>query len=290
MGSLKPKIQTEVAEPAVAEKRLPLGERPLIMGVLNVTPDSFSDGGQHLDPDRATDRAIKMAEEGADIIDIGGESTRPGALDLPTAEEIKRVMPVLERLHGKLAIPLSIDTKKSAVAREACQAGASIINDISALSNDDKIADVAKEYKTYLILMHMRGTPATMQQNIHYDDLIGEISDFLRRAAAKALAHGIAKNNIIIDPGIGFGKTVEHNFSLLKHIPAFARLGYPVLIGASRKSFIGKTLDLPVEERLTGSLAAAIYGVLNGVSIVRVHDVVQTVRALKIIEGIAKAD
>jgi dihydropteroate synthase len=231
-----------------------------------------------------------MAGEGADVIDIGGESTRPGSHALPAADEIKRVIPVVERLRGKIAIPLSIDTRKSEVAREACRAGATIINDISALSSDEMIADVAGEYGTYLILMHMRGTPATMQLNIHYDDLIGEITDYLRGAADKAMAHGVLEENIIIDPGIGFGKTVEHNFSLLKNISVFAGLGYPVLIGASRKSFIGKTLDLPVGERLAGSLAAAIYAGLNGASIIRVHDVAQTVRAFRIIEGITKAD
>ena len=197
---------------------------------------------------------------------------------------------MLEKLQGKLELPISIDTKKSAVAREACRAGASVINDVSALRNDEKILDVAREFDTYLILMHMRGTPATMQHDIYYDNLIGDISDFLRVAAAKAIAAGIAQNKIIIDPGIGFGKTVEHNFSLLKNIPAFGRLGYPVMIGASRKSFIGKTLDLPLAERLEGSLAAAVYAALNGAAIVRVHDVAQTVRALKIIEGITKAN
>ena len=268
---------------------LPIGIKPLIMGVVNVTPDSFSDGGQFYDTDEAIRHGYRLAAEGADIIDIGGESTRPGAGAVSIDEELERVLPVIDRLAGKIDIPISIDTRKSEVAEKACRAGAMIINDISGLNHDPKIADVAREHDSFLILMHMRGTPATMQQNLHYDDLIGEISLFLKAAAEKAIGRGVNKEKIIIDPGIGFGKTVEHNFSIIKNVAGFARLGYPVMIGASRKSFIGKTLDLPVEQRLEGSLAAAIMAVLNGASIVRAHDVAATSNALKIVEKIIGA-
>lgn len=278
----------------VGEKKeaivLPIEERPLVIGVLNVTPDSFSDGGRFYSIDKAVKQALLMASQGADIIDIGGESTRPGATPVSITEEIERVLPVIENLQGKIDIPISIDTRKSEVAKEACQVGATIINDVSGLQHDERIARVASEYSTYLVLMHMRKIPETMQNDIHYDDLIGEISDFLLKAADKAMKFGVPKNRIIIDPGIGFGKTVEHNFSILKNIPVFRRLGFPVLIGASRKSFIGKTLDLPADKRLEGSLASALYAVLNGASIVRVHDVLPTTRALKIIEKISRAD
>lgn len=269
---------------------MPIGERPLVTGILNVTPDSFSDGGRFDSVDKAVKQALLMASQGADIIDIGGESTRPGANPVSIDEELERVLPVIEGLQGEIDIPISIDTRKSEVAREACRAGAAIINDVSSLRNDKRIAEVAREYSTYLVLMHMRKTPETMQIEIHYDDLIGEISDFLLKAVGKALEIGVPKNRIIIDPGIGFGKTVEHNFSILKNIATFKNLGFPVLIGVSRKSFIGKTLDLPVDERLEGSLAAALYAVLNGASIIRVHDVLPTIRALKVIEKISGAD
>jgi len=265
-------------------------KRPLVMGILNVTPDSFSDGGKFYNPEKAAAHAFLMAEQGADIIDIGGESSRPGAAGIGANEEIDRVMPVLEMLKGKLNVPISIDTRRSEVARKACQAGATIINDISGLVNDQTIADVAGDTGSYLILMHMKGTSATMQINIHYDNLINDISDFLSKAASKAIARGVSRDRIIIDPGIGFGKTVDHNFSLLKHIPEFAKLGFPVLIGPSRKSFIGKTLDVDINERLEGSLAAAVYAISNGASIVRVHDVLQTVRAVTIIRKIIEAD
>jgi len=265
-------------------------KQPLVMGILNVTPDSFSDGGEFYNPEKAVAHAFLMVEQGADIIDIGGESSRPGAAEIGANEEIDRVLPVLEMLKGKLNVPISIDTRRSEVARKACQAGASIINDISSLVNDETIAEVAADTGSYLILMHMRGTSATMQIKIHYDNLIKDISDFLSRAASKAIARGVSRKRIIVDPGIGFGKTVDHNFSLLKHIPGFMKLGFPVLIGASRKSFIGKTLDTDINERLEGSLAAAVYAVSNGASIVRVHDVLQTVRAITIIRKIIEAD
>jgi dihydropteroate synthase len=265
-------------------------KRPLVMGILNVTPDSFSDGGKYLDTSSAIERGLAMISEGADIIDIGGESTRPGAKHVDSAEEIGRVLPVIEKLAERITAPMSIDTRKAEVAEAACGAGATIINDISGLQNDERLAEVAKEHGAYLILMHMRGTPETMQDNIHYDDLIGEISRFLTEAANNAIRLGVSQNKIIIDPGIGFSKTVEHNFLIIKKLSQLTQLGYPVMIGVSRKSFIGKSLDLPVEERLEGSLAAAIYAALQGVVIVRAHDVLQTARALKIISLIERAD
>lgn len=266
------------------------GGRALLMGILNVTPDSFSDGGRFIEPAKAIEHALRMAEEGADIVDIGGESSRPGAQEVSAGEELDRVMPVIEGLKGKLNKPISIDTRRSAVARAACQAGAVMINDISGLQNDPQIAATAAEFGAWLVLMHMRGTPATMQLDIHYDDLLGEIVSFLESAADKAMAAGVAKSKIIIDPGIGFGKTTGHNLTILKNLNRFVNLGYPVLIGVSRKSFIGNTLGLPVEQRLEGSLAAALYAVLKGAAIVRAHDVLETRRALKIIEAIEEAE
>lgn len=267
-----------------------LGERPLIMGVLNITPDSFSDGGQFLDPEKALDHAYYLTESGADILDIGGESSRPGSEGISVDEEIERVIPIIKKLAKKLKIPVSIDTVKSEVAERAFDAGASILNDISALRMDEKMAGLAAQNNALVILMHMRGNPAEMQKNTEYDDIIGEISDFLSESALKAIQKGIKREKIIIDPGIGFGKSAEGNLVLLKNLDKFLELGYPVLVGASRKSFIGKALDLPLDQRLEGSVAAACYAVLNGADIVRVHDVVETRRAITIIEKIAAAD
>ncbi len=259
------------------------------MGILNVTPDSFSDGGRFLQPDPAIEHALRMAEQGADIIDIGGESSRPGANEVTINEELDRVMPVIEGLRGKLNKPISIDTRRSAVARAACIAGAAMINDISGLQHDPQMARTAAEFGVGLVLMHMRGTPATMQLNIHYDDLLGEIESFLMAAVEKAMAAGVAHSKIMIDPGIGFGKTTEHNLIIMRNLDRFTKSGYPVLIGVSRKSFIGNTLKLPVDQRLEGSLAAAVYAVLKGAAVVRVHDVPETYRALRIIEAIEEA-
>ena len=260
------------------------------MGVLNVTPDSFSDGGKYIDPGKAVDHGFFLAESGADIIDIGGESSRPGAESVSAEEEIERVIPVIEEIRKKLKIPVSIDTVKSEVALRAFDAGASILNDISAMRMDDKMANLAAKNNVYVILMHMRGNPADMQANTDYDDIIGEIVDFLHSSASKAMENGIKKDRIIIDPGIGFGKSVEGNFVILKNLDKFRRLGYPVMVGASRKSFIGKTLELDVDRRIEGSIAAACYAVLNGADIVRAHDVAETRRAITIIEKITAAE
>jgi len=266
-----------------------LGERPLVMGILNITPDSFSDGGAFFDTQKAVDHALFMAEAGADIVDIGGESSRPGSEPISLDQELQRVLPVLEQIRRDSDIPVSIDTTKSEVARQALGAGASIINDISALRNDEAIGKAAAEHDAYLALMHMRGTPRNMQSDTHYDDIIGEILSFLSDAAKMATEMGVSPDRIIVDPGIGFGKSVDGNFTILKNLHRFIELGYPLMVGASRKSFIGKSLDLDITQRLEGSIAAACYAVLNGADIVRVHDVPETRRALAIIEKITGA-
>ncbi len=253
--------------------------RVLIMGILNVTPDSFSDGGRFLSPDAAVERALAMEKEGADIIDVGGESSRPGADPVPVEEELRRVLPVLERLRGKLRIPISIDTTKAEVAEAALRAGASIVNDISALRFDPAMAPLVAEFGAGLVLMHMLGTPKTMQQAPHYEDVVTEVRDFLAERAQYAQSQGIPREAIAVDPGIGFGKTVEHNLELLRRLPELVELGFPVLVGPSRKSFIGAILGLGVEERLEGTLAACAVAVVRGADILRVHDVKEVRRA-----------
>jgi len=267
-----------------------LGARPLVMGILNVTPDSFSDGGKYFDPRKALEHAEIMTNAGADIIDIGGESTRPGSEGVSVQEELDRVMPVIEMLCAEEEIAVSIDTVKPEVAKVALEAGAMMINDISALQLDSSLANLAAEYGAYLVLMHMRGTPRDMQNNTHYDDIIEEISGFLKDAASKAESASVEKGKIIIDPGIGFGKSVDGNFVLLKSLHEFTKLGYPILVGASRKSFLGKALGLDISQRMEASLAAACYAVMNGADIVRVHDVAETKRALTVIEKITGAE
>ena len=253
--------------------------RVLIMGILNVTPDSFSDGGRFLSPDAAVKRALIMEKEGADIIDVGGESSRPGAEPVPVEEELRRVLPVLERLRGKLRIPISIDTTKAEVAEAALRAGASIVNDISALRFDPAMAPLVAKFGAGLVLMHMLGTPKTMQQAPHYEDVVTEVRDFLAERAQYAQSQGIPREAIAVDPGIGFGKTVEHNLELLRRLPELVELGFPVLVGPSRKSFIGAILGLGVEERLEGTLAACAVAVVRGADILRVHDVKEVRRA-----------
>ncbi|UCC81342.1 MAG: dihydropteroate synthase [Candidatus Zixiibacteriota bacterium] len=260
------------------------------MGVLNITTDSFSDGGKFIDPEKALDHAYYLAESGADILDIGGESSRPGAESIPTEEEIKRVIPVIKKAAKKIKIPISVDTVKSEVAERAFDAGASILNDISALRTDEKMAALVAGNNAYVILMHMRGTPTDMQENTEYDNIIGEICEFLNNSALKAIEKGIGEDKIIIDPGIGFGKSAEGNFIILKNLDKFVELGYPVMVGGSRKSFIGKALAVDTDQRLEGSIAAACYAVMNGADIIRAHDVIETRRAITIIEKISAAD
>ena len=260
--------------------------RTAVMGIVNVTPDSFSDGGKFFDPSRAAAHGEKMALDGADLIDVGGESTRPGARPVPAEEEILRVLPVIRRLRDKIAIPISIDTTKSAVARAALDAGADIINDVSALGADPAMAPLAAREKTPVVLMHMQGTPRNMQRNPSYRDVVEEVRDFLRRRVEFAMNAGVEAGNIVVDPGIGFGKNLDHNLALLGGIGRIAALGRPVLVGASRKTFIGDLLDAVPEERLEGSLAASVAAALAGAHIVRVHDVREAVRALRVADAL----
>lgn len=259
------------------------------MGILNVTPDSFSDGGSHSTPEAALRHAEKMLEEGADIIDVGGESTRPGAAPVTADEEAARTLPVIKALAGLGAI-VSIDTTKSTVAAAAIDAGARIINDVSACSADRDMLSTAAVTGAGLILMHMQGEPKTMQAAPAYKDVVREVLDYLSGRADSAVSAGVSRNSILLDPGIGFGKTVEHNLSLLAHLDALSAAGLPVMIGISRKSFIGKITGRDVNERLAGSLAGLIWCIIKGVHVVRVHDVQQTVDAVKIIRALKEAE
>ena len=273
------------------------GRQTCIMGVVNVTPDSFSDGGIFLSCDSAVAQGEKLAADGADILDIGGESTRPFSEPVPEDEEIRRVVPVIEKLAKRLSIPISIDTMKAAVARRALEAGAAMINDISALRFDPAMAAVAKAFDTPVVLMHMLGNPKTMQKLPAYDDLIREIRGFLQDAIRRAVSQGISKSKLIGDPGIGFGKTVSHNLILINHIESFASLEVPILVGPSRKSFIRKLLkdepgeelspDSPIVE--TGTQAAVAAAVLRGAHIVRVHDVANTRATIRILDAMKAA-
>jgi dihydropteroate synthase len=255
-------------------REMRLGTRALIMGILNVTPDSFSDGGRFASPDKAIDEGVRMVEEGADIIDVGGESTRPGSDPVSLEEELRRVIPVISELAKKVDVPISIDTTKAAVAREAVDCGAEIINDISAMRFDGEMPETVATTGTGLILMHMRGLPKNMQSGpLVYQSLIDDVSDFLRERLESALAFGVERERTMLDPGIGFGKTVEDNMRLLKHLSCFRNLGRPILTGVSRKSFIGKVMDCGPGERLEGTAAAVAVAIMNGSSVVRVHDV-----------------
>ena len=261
-------------------------EKTLIMGILNVTPDSFYDGGLFADVDTAVAHGKKMVSDGADLIDVGGESSRPGSAPLSEKEELDRILPVVTRLLDKVSVPISIDTYKPLVADACLKAGAHLINDITGLTNPEMRKVVAK-YKVPVILMHMKGTPKTMQQNPTYQDMLGEITAFFREQITKARKEGI--QHIIIDPGIGFGKTVEHNLQILKHLGLFKTLGCPVLVGPSRKSFIGVITGESVKERLDGTLAAVTVAIMNGANIVRVHDVKECKRAIQIVDAIRGA-
>ena len=259
------------------------GPRTLIMGILNVTPDSFSDGGKFLAVETAVAHGLKMVEEGADIIDIGGESTRPGAKPVQALEEIARTVPVIKKLREKTKALISIDTQKAEVARAAIAAGADIINDISALA-DPVMAAVAAETGAGLVLMHMLGTPETMQNNPHYDNVVSDVWNFLEERMNFAVSRGVAPEQIVLDPGIGFGKTDEHNLALLKGIPTLIAAGRPVLVGASRKSFIGHMFGGGTDDRLAGSLAIAAFAVLRGAHILRVHDVKESCDAVRLVD------
>jgi len=258
----------------------------LIMGILNMTPDSFSDGGQFKSHDKAIDHALKMVEEGANIIDIGGESTRPGAEAVQLEEELSRTIPIIEAIRLKSDCLISIDTYKSKVVTAALAAGADMVNDISGLTFDHNMASLVAERNVPVIIMHIKGKPGDMQKNPNYDNLIKEIKAFFEVQIAIAKKAGIDSGNIILDPGIGFGKRLEDNFEIIRELGQISTMGYPVLLGPSRKSFIGFTLDLPIEERIEGTLASITAGVINGARIVRVHDIRATRRTLTITEKI----
>jgi dihydropteroate synthase len=262
--------------------------RPVLMGVLNITPDSFSDGGRYFDTGAAIARLERLQWEGADIIDLGGESTRPGSLPVDEDEELRRVLPVIDAAAKAVDAAISIDTTKATVARAALEAGAEIVNDISGLRFDRELGRVAAESGAGLVLMHIRGKPRTMQQDIHYDDLVDDIRSELKCSVDWALDAGCEADQLVVDPGIGFGKTAEQNLVLIDEIGRFSQLGYPVLVGPSRKSFIGKTLGLEVEDRLEATLAACVIALLRGARIFRVHDVLPARRALDMAEAITR--
>ena len=273
-------------------RMLLLGERTLVMGVLNVTPDSFSDGGAYLDSQAAIARALELERDGADLLDIGGESTRPGAAPVTAREELRRILPVLEVLRGKLRIPMSVDTRKAEVAEAALAAGAEILNDISALRNDPRLAEVARRARVPVILMHMRGTPRTMQRRPFARDVIRDVMAGLRDALARARCAGLAKSQLLVDPGVGFGKKHQQNFEILARLPEFARLGCPIVVGTSRKSFLGKAMsrlggpEVPPGERLLGTAATVTASILAGAHIVRVHDVAEMAQVARIADQV----
>lgn len=272
----------------IRDRNLEIGRRPLVVGIVNVTPDSFSDGGAYFDPDRAIGHGLKLAAEGADILDIGGESTRPGAAPVSEAEELERVVPVVSGLARELLLPLSIDTMKPAVARACLDAGAAILNDVGGFHDPAMIA-VAAEYRAGAIVMHMQGTPATMQQNPQYRDVVGEVGNFFADRIAALAAAGLSAECIALDPGIGFGKTLEHNLELLAKLGSFARFERPVCLGVSRKGFIGTICGRPVEDRLAGSLAVACFAADRGEAhLFRVHDVAATRDAMLLLERIPR--
>jgi dihydropteroate synthase len=259
-------------------------DRPLVMGVLNITPDSFADGGVFLDLRDATDRVRQMLDEGADIVDIGGESTRPGAVPTPEAYELDRVIPLLENIRlscDARGVPISVDTRKPVVMRAAIAAGASMINDINALRAPGAI-EALSEGSAGVCLMHMQGEPSTMQHSVSYDDVVADVAAFLAERASACVAAGIDRHRIVLDPGFGFGKTVEHNLTLLRRLSEIAALGYPLLAGLSRKSTIGVLTGRNVDDRMAGSVAAALAAIARGAGIVRVHDVRETADALKV--------
>jgi dihydropteroate synthase len=273
-------------------RTLILGERTMVMGVLNITPDSFSDGGKYLDSEAAIARALQLEKDGADIIDVGGESTRPGATSIAAEEELRRILPVIQVLSGKLRIPMSVDTRRADVAKAALSAGAEILNDVSGLRMDPGFGEVARRGRAPLILMHMRGTPRTMQRGPFARDVIRDVMSGLRDAVARAKRAGLAKSQLLLDPGIGFGKKHEQNFEILARLPEFARLGCPIVIGTSRKAFLGKALagpdglSAPPGERLLGTAATVTASILGGAHIVRVHDVAEMVRVARVADQV----
>jgi dihydropteroate synthase len=260
--------------------------RTAVMGILNVTPDSFYDGGRRVESDQAISDGLAMVEAGADIIDVGGESSRPGASPVSLDDELRRVLPVIRGIRRATDLPISIDTTKAQVARAALAEGADIVNDISALRFDADMVKLVAEKNVPVVLMHMKGTPRTMQLEVRYSDVVAEVREFLAKQIGFAAEQGVKREKIIIDPGIGFGKTLEHNLALLRGLSTLAGLGQPLLFGASRKAFIGRILDVAPDERLEGSLAAAVAAVLAGANMIRAHDVKETCRAVRIADAI----
>ena len=273
----------------VGERAFDCAERTLVVGILNVTPDSFSDGGRFLDRAAAVAHATRMVEDGADILDVGGESTRPGSNAVSVDEELERVRPVIERLAElHPAIPISIDTRKASVAAEALAAGATIVNDVSGGADPDMF-DVVRERDAAVVLMHMRGEPKTMQEAPRYDDVVGEVHEYLRQRIETAELAGIDPERIAIDPGIGFGKDLEHNLEMMRRVDALLDLGRPVLVGPSRKRFLGTILDVPEDDRVEGTIGAVVWLVSRGAHLARVHDVKEVVRAVRVADAIARA-
>lgn len=270
-------------------RTLSTSRQSFVMGILNVTPDSFYSGSRKPDLKDGLDAAKSMIDDGADIIDIGGESTRPGSLSVEAGEEIKRIVPLIEGIRKFSDTAISVDTRKAEVAEAAIKAGADIVNDVSGLKDDSRLGFIASQYDVPIVLMHMRGTPENMQKNPHYTDAVEEIVNELEVCIGRAKSFAIPAQNIIIDPGIGFGKRLEDNLLILKHIQRFKDLGYPVLIGLSRKSFIGAVTGADVDSRLAGSIAANMYSVLKGAEILRVHDVKETIWMLDILSAIEEA-
>jgi len=271
----------------VGERALDCSERTLVMGILNVTPDSFSDGGEFLEAEVAVRHGVQMAADGADALDVGGESTRPGSEPVSADDEIGRVVPVIARLVREVpAVPVSVDTRKAEVAAAALDAGASIVNDVSA-GRDPEMFEVARDRGAAVVLMHMKGEPGSMQESPSYDDVVGEVHEYLRERIEAAEFAGIDAGRIAIDPGIGFGKALEHNLELIRRIDAFLDLGRPVLVGPSRKRFIGTILDLPHDQRVEGTIGAAAWLAARGAHVLRVHDVREVVRAVRVLDAIA---
>ncbi|HSL11075.1 MAG TPA: dihydropteroate synthase [Actinomycetota bacterium] len=270
------------------DREIVCGERTLLMGIVNVTPDSFSDGGAFLDSASAVDHGARLAGEGADLLDVGGESTRPGAQEVPTDEELERVVPVIEQLVRQVDVPVGVDTRKSAVASRALEAGASIVNDVTA-GGDPEMFAVAREHGAGLVLMHMRGDPQTMQHDPRYDDVVTEVRDYLAARIGSAVASGVPRASLCVDPGVGFGKNLEHNLALLRGIDALSELRTPVLVGVSRKRFIGQLtgVDDPAD-RSEGTAGAVAWCAARGVDLVRVHDVLQMRRVVSVVDAIAR--
>jgi dihydropteroate synthase len=271
-------------------KQHTLGQKTWFMGVINVTPDSFSDPGKYLDKDRAVEKGLELEKQGADILDIGGESSRPGSEPVSEKEELKRVIPVIKELRKRTKILISVDTTKANVAEEALAAGADIINDISAFRFDDRMPLLVSETGAPVILMHMKGVPKTMQANPYYEDLYQEIQCFLEERIASATAYGIKREKIIIDPGIGFGKNLKHNLAIINNLHFLECIDRPILLGISRKSFIGKILNLPPQERFAGTIASAVLSIIKGAHILRIHDVENVKRAITVAEAILNED